>query len=102
MPMPEFDTIEDLRYAVAMHTNHVYLTNDPTLEELLATFDHIYITFHRRIKGMITCEVTNYYGGTYSGIAINHIQAAYIAILKMHTQPQCEVMKDDYYRQRHT
>ncbi len=98
MPSPEFDTIDDLRWAVAIHTNNVHLANDPTLEGLLATFDHIYITFNRRIKGMITCEVTNYYGGTYSGTAKDHIHAAYLAILKMHTQPQCEVMKDDYYQ----
>ena len=98
IPMSEFDTIDDLRWAGAMHTNNVHLTNAPTLEGLLATFDHIYITFNRRIKGMITCEVTNYYGGTYSGTATDHIHAAYLAILKMHTQPQCEVMKDDYYQ----
>jgi hypothetical protein len=98
MSSPEFDTIDDLRWAVAMHTNNVHLINDHTLERLLATFDHIYITFNRRIKGMITCEVTNYYGGTYSATAIDHIDAAYLAILKMHTQPQCEVMKDDYYQ----
>ena len=98
MAIPEFDTIDDLRWAVAIHTNSLNLTSDATLEGLLTTFDHIYITFNRRIKGMITCEVTNYYGGTYSGTAKDHIHAAYLAILKMHTQPQCEVMKDDYYQ----
>jgi len=99
MSSPEFDTIDDLRWAVAMYTNNVQLIHDHTLDDLLTAFDHIYIKFTRRIKGMITCEVTNYYGGTYSGTARDHIHAAYLAILKMHTKPQCEVMKDDYYQQ---
>jgi len=101
MTIPEFDTIDDLRWAVAMHTNNLHLTNDPTLEVLLATFDHMYITFHRRTKGMVTCEVTNYYGSAHSGTALGHTHAAYLAIYNMCTQPQHEVMKDDYY-QRYT
>ena len=61
MSSPEFDTIDDLRWAVAMYTNNVQLIHYHTLDDLLTAFDHIYIKFTRRIKGMITCEVTNYY-----------------------------------------
>ena len=73
-----------------------YYLND-TVDTLLEAFDHLTITFNRRMKGLIQCEAMTYWGEAFTATGDVHILAGCRAIYKALTLQEGQ-MKLDYYQ----
>ena len=85
-------------YLVQHNVRYVDHYLDDTLDTLLDAFYYLTVTFSRRIRGRIKCEVVTYWGEVFTSKGNTHIEAGCRAIYKALRQIGGRV-KVDYYQQ---
>ena len=90
------DTLQ--AYLVAINTQYLNYYIDNTVDTLLEAFDYLTITFSRRLRGEIRCEVVTYWGEIYRATGGNHLIAGCRAIYKALKNIDGRIELDYYQR----
>ncbi len=84
-------------YLVQHNLQYVDHYIDNTLDTLLDAFHYVTVTFSRRLRGHIICEVVTYWGEVFTARGSTHMEAGCRGIYKALRQIGGRV-KVDYYQ----